>query len=131
MSFSARGRNAAFHNLHFASVFRRVNRCRRKPLAPCSHREIVSRSVGHSLIGPWLSLVERLVRDEEVASSNLAGPTNPMPQGRLPARFELRFDCPARSAHDGQPNLQSSPEAMVLSGGVPAVEAGSRRWGHR
>lgn len=25
-------------------------------------------------IGPWLSLVERLVRDEEVASSNLAGP---------------------------------------------------------
>ena len=27
-------------------------------------------------IGPWLSLVERLVRDEEAASSNLAGPTN-------------------------------------------------------
>jgi hypothetical protein len=26
-------------------------------------------------IGPWLSLVERLVRDEEAASSNLAGPT--------------------------------------------------------
>jgi hypothetical protein len=26
-------------------------------------------------VGPWLSLVERLVRDEEAASSNLAGPT--------------------------------------------------------
>lgn len=28
-----------------------------------------------AIVGPWLSLVERLVRDEEVASSNLAGPT--------------------------------------------------------
>lgn len=26
-------------------------------------------------IGPWLSLVERLVRDEEAAGSNPAGPT--------------------------------------------------------
>ena len=51
-------------------------------------------------IGPWLSLVERLVRDEEAASSNLAGPTN-TPKCVLeaaPARFELQFDCPARSA---------------------------------
>ena len=31
-------------------------------------------STAECLIGPWLSLVERLVRDEEVASSNLAGP---------------------------------------------------------
>ena len=44
-------------------------------LLPVPYREIVSGSAGHSLIGPWLSLVERLVRDEEVASSNLAGPT--------------------------------------------------------
>ena len=28
-----------------------------------------------SSIGPWLSLVERLVRDEEAAGSNPAGPT--------------------------------------------------------
>lgn len=26
-------------------------------------------------VGPWLSLVERLVRDEEAAGSNPAGPT--------------------------------------------------------
>ena len=77
MSFSAReGVNATSKIVTSPASSDRAKRCRRKPLAPCSHREIVSRSVGHSLIGPWLSLVERLVRDEEVASSNLAGPTN-------------------------------------------------------
>ena len=30
------------------------------------------------LFGAWLSLVERLVRDQEVRSSNLRAPTNPI-----------------------------------------------------
>lgn len=47
-------------------------------------------------VGPWLSLVERLVRDEEVASSNLAGPTSvggrgggAYRTGRLPVVIEI------------------------------------------
>ena len=31
-------------------------------------------------VGPWLSLVERLLGVQEVASSNLAGPTTKSPQ---------------------------------------------------
>ena len=41
----------------------RVRECQSRPASGLDH-----------FIGPWLSLVERLVRDEEVASSNLAGP---------------------------------------------------------
>jgi hypothetical protein len=49
-------------------------------------------------VGPWLSLVERLVRDEEAASSNLAGPTISFLQiACSPARFE-RSSTAARGA---------------------------------
>ena len=61
-------------NCHFASVCRSRQALSTK--TSCSlFASGDSFSLCRVLIGPWLSLVERLVRDEEVASSNLAGPT--------------------------------------------------------
>jgi ribonuclease PH len=58
------------------------------------------------LVGPWLSLVERLVRDEEAASSNLAGPTISFSKLYLSGEVRTQFDCGARSANERvrQPN---------------------------
>ena len=55
-------------------------------------------STSECLIGPWLSLVERLVRDEEVASSNIAGP-------RFFSLHEYHTRCFGR--RDGQPLWRS------------------------
>ena len=58
------------------------------------------------LVGPWLSLVERLVRDEEAASSNLAGPTILFSKLYPSGEVRTQFDCDARSAKEcgRQPN---------------------------
>ena len=91
-------------NCHFASVFRSRQALSTKTscsLFPSGD----SFSLCRALIGPWLSLVERLVRDEEVASSNLAGPTKTARLRSDPARFELQFDCLARSADDGRSQI--------------------------
>ena len=72
-------------------------------------------------IGPWLSLVERLVRDEEAASSNLAGPTISLPRAACsPARFER---C-ERSATANPANLNEELlNACSLGGAVPICRA--------
>ncbi len=53
------------------------------PYYPTALRERISSSVGvHSflIVGAWLSLVERLVRDREVGGSNPLAPTNNIQQ---------------------------------------------------
>jgi hypothetical protein len=57
--------------------------------------------VCRAFIGPWLSLVERLVRDEEVASSNLAGPTNTQCLRSSAGEVRTSVRLPARSAQPG------------------------------
>jgi hypothetical protein len=118
MSFSARGqrRKCCLQSFTSSASSARPKHRRRKPLAPCSYGEIVSRSVGHSLIGPWLSLVERLVRDEEAASSNLAGPTNTLYRGDN-SRRGWNFSSTARRE---APAVGTS---SFCSGGVPAAGA--------
>jgi hypothetical protein len=72
--------------------------------------------VCRAFIGPWLSLVERLVRDEEVASSNLAGPTNTqcLRGSAGEVRTSVRLPGAKRTARR-QPNFCS---AGVPTGGV-------------
>jgi hypothetical protein len=60
--------------LALLSVLRPVQALMAKTACSECHRGILFPLPGNR-IGPWLSLVERLVRDEEAASSNLAGPT--------------------------------------------------------
>ena len=68
-------------------------------------------------VGPWLSLVERLLGVQEVASSNLAGPTS--------------YLRPVRVFHPGRPELFRTAR-VERAEFTPAAWGGGRRgWSRR
>ena len=60
-------------------------------------------------IGAWLSLVERLVRDQEAESSNLSAPTNS-------ARVMNEHDVPTESSNPEAAAIRAAAECRVRKG---------------
>jgi hypothetical protein len=93
-------------------------------------------------VGPWLSLVERLLGVQEVASSNLAGPTIKSPAREITEASEQTFcgQRPSSSLHVSQSRAgrpggraadQPGRRRHRCARVVDAAETGARSWPRR